>query len=87
MEDGRVVWSGRDKNKRGVGKMCNAFIVCALFLILFCDATSSECKQHAPCVCTLPDGHYYNLTGLANELFVYFEQLTFKYLFFSCEIQ
>lgn len=39
--------------------------------------------QQAPCVCTLPDGHYYNLTGLANELYVYFEQLTFKYICFS----
>ncbi|XP_011881291.1 PREDICTED: cation-dependent mannose-6-phosphate receptor-like [Vollenhovia emeryi] len=42
------------------------FIVLSLFLILFCDPTSSECTQLAPCVCSLPDGYYYNLTGLAN---------------------
>lgn len=83
-----VVWSGRDKNKRGVVKMRkDAFIVFALFLILFCDATSSECTQQASCICKLPDGHYYNLTGLADQLFVYFESLTFKYLFFLRKIQ
>jgi len=68
--------------------MCkDAFVVFALFLILFCDATSSECTQKGPCICTLPDGQYYNLTGLADQLFVYFERLTSKYLFFSRKIQ
>ncbi|XP_050454779.1 uncharacterized protein LOC126853227 [Cataglyphis hispanica] len=65
------VWSGRDENKKLVVKMCNrnaTFIVFALFLTLFCDTTSSECKQVDPCICTLPDGHYYNLTGLVDEL-------------------
>ncbi|XP_071559082.1 uncharacterized protein [Temnothorax nylanderi] len=53
--------------------MCrsNAVVVLSLFLISFCDLTSSECTQLAPCVCSLPDGYYYNLTGLANaELLV-----------------
>ncbi|XP_029178681.1 uncharacterized protein LOC114946388 [Nylanderia fulva] len=43
------------------------FIVLALFLTLFCDTTSSECTQLGPCICSLPDGHYYDLTGLADE--------------------
>ncbi|XP_012538410.2 cation-dependent mannose-6-phosphate receptor [Monomorium pharaonis] len=56
--------------KTKLGKMCghNAtlFIVLSLFLILFCDTTSSECMQLASCMCSLPDGHYYNLTSLAD---------------------
>ncbi|KAH0953251.1 hypothetical protein HN011_000395 [Eciton burchellii] len=49
--------------------MCNRsaiFIALTLFVILFCDSTSSECTQQGPCMCLLLDG-YYNLTGLANE--------------------
>ncbi|XP_025270428.1 uncharacterized protein LOC105252892 isoform X1 [Camponotus floridanus] len=48
--------------------MCrDAFVAFALFLILFCDATSSECTQQGPCICTLSDG-YYNLSALADQL-------------------
>ncbi|XP_011336396.1 cation-dependent mannose-6-phosphate receptor [Ooceraea biroi] len=43
------------------------FIALALFVILFCDSTSSECTQVGPCTCLLPDGQYYNLTALAKE--------------------
>ncbi|XP_011690579.1 PREDICTED: uncharacterized protein LOC105451676 [Wasmannia auropunctata] len=42
------------------------FIVLSLFLILFCDTTSSECNELVPCICSLPDGYYYNLTALAD---------------------
>jgi len=42
--------------------------VLSLFLILFCDRTSSECTQLAPCICALPDGDYYDLTGLADSV-------------------
>ncbi|XP_011172517.2 cation-dependent mannose-6-phosphate receptor [Solenopsis invicta] len=56
--------------KTKLGKMCDrnaTFVVLSLFLlIMFCDTTSSECTQLAPCICSLPDGHYYNLTGLAD---------------------
>lgn len=41
-------------------------LVLSLFLMSLCDPTSSECTQLAPCVCSLPDGSYYNLTGLAD---------------------
>ncbi|KAL6261207.1 hypothetical protein P5V15_008732 [Pogonomyrmex californicus] len=53
-----------------VGKMCcrgATFIVLSLFLILFCDTTSSECTQLMPCFCSLPDGSYYNLIALASS--------------------
>ncbi|KYM86704.1 Cation-dependent mannose-6-phosphate receptor [Atta colombica] len=49
--------------------MCRSnatFIVFSLLLIFFCDTTSSECVQEAPCICSLPDGYYYNLTALAD---------------------
>ncbi|KAG5308585.1 MPRD protein, partial [Pseudoatta argentina] len=55
--------------KTKLGKMCRSnamFIVLSLFLIFFCDTTSSECVQEAPCTCSLPDGYYYNLTVLAD---------------------
>ncbi|XP_012058115.1 PREDICTED: cation-dependent mannose-6-phosphate receptor-like [Atta cephalotes] len=55
--------------KTKLGKMCRSnatFIVFSLFLIFFCDTTSSECVQEAPCICSLPDGYYYNLTALAD---------------------
>ncbi|XP_014469688.1 PREDICTED: cation-dependent mannose-6-phosphate receptor-like [Dinoponera quadriceps] len=42
-------------------------VALALFLILFCDSTSSECTQLGPCVCRLPDNSYYNLTSLADK--------------------
>ncbi|XP_032676519.1 cation-dependent mannose-6-phosphate receptor-like [Odontomachus brunneus] len=42
-------------------------IALALFLILFCDSTSSECMQLGPCTCFLPDGNYYDLTSLADK--------------------
>ncbi|KAM0728913.1 Cation-dependent mannose-6-phosphate receptor [Formica fusca] len=60
------------------------FIVFALFLTLFCDTTSSECTQMAPCICTLPDGHYYNLTGLANELLLNDTQGDYTVYFHPC---
>ncbi|KAL0105629.1 hypothetical protein PUN28_015846 [Cardiocondyla obscurior] len=42
-------------------------VVISLFLIFFCDPTSSECTQQGPCICVLPDGRYYNVTGLADS--------------------
>ncbi|XP_018344844.1 PREDICTED: uncharacterized protein LOC108750094 [Trachymyrmex septentrionalis] len=53
-------------------KMCRSnatFIVLSLFLIFFCDTTSSECVQEAPCTCSLPDGYYYNLSALDAKSF------------------
>jgi len=65
--------------------------VFSLFLILFCDTTSSECTQLAPCICALPD-YYYNLTGLADAELVDHELLTsvlvlrYPFVFASYEI-
>ncbi|XP_072761827.1 uncharacterized protein [Anoplolepis gracilipes] len=69
--------------------MCSrdaTFIAFALFLVLFCDTTSSECTQQntTPCICTLPDGRYYNLTGLADELPFNDTQNNFTVYFHPC---
>ncbi|KYN11833.1 PREDICTED: uncharacterized protein LOC108767897 [Trachymyrmex cornetzi] len=66
--DHRIL-SVRMSTKTKLGKMCRSnatFIVLSLFLIFFCNTTSSECVQEAPCICSLPDGYYYNLTAFAD---------------------
>jgi len=59
----------KTKPKRKMYNRSAIFIALTLFVILFCDSTSSECTQQGPCICFLLDG-YYDLTGLANEKLV-----------------
>lgn len=69
LREWQACWWERNDNKPR-WKMCirnGTLIALALFLILFCDSTSSECTQLGPCVCRLPDGYYYNLTSLADK--------------------